>query len=376
MAFPWNRSDAPQIPPASRRRARDRRRQLAETRRQSARTSQTRDRQRLIIAVGGLLISIIIGIIAFGYYQEFYKPPQVTAGEVNDVRFTMGDLVKRIRVLQGLTGNVDLSIVPFEFLQDMIDAEILRQQGPLLGIAATDEEGDQLLRSQFYPTPPAGQETDPGQLDREFNERYRQFLTTTRLSDEDYRTIVEEQIALQKLGASLGAGIEDPQEQVEVEWINVLLDSGIDPAEVRQRLETEDFAAVAADAGGFTDQYADRNGYVGWVPQGAFPDLDDVLYGDEERGLEPLAVGGFSEPTFVQSENGVFIVHKLSGPEERELSDTLKAKLNRELVEEWQRAQQVRGFTEGWLKINFNSKVYDWVADQIRVTAPRTQGTQ
>ena len=265
MAFPWNRSDAPQIPPASRRR------QLTETRSQSARASQTRDRQRLIIAVGGLLISIIIGIIAFGYYQEFYKPPRVTAGEINDVRFTMGDLVKRIRVLQGLTGTVDLSIVPFEFLQDMIDAEILRQQGPLLGIAATDEEVGQLLRSQFYPTPPAGQETDPGQLDQEFNERYRQFLTTTRLSDEDYRTIVEDQIALQKLGASLGAGIEDPQEQVEVEWINVLLDSGIDPAEVRQRLETEDFATVAADAGDFTDQYADRNGYVGWVPRGPSP---------------------------------------------------------------------------------------------------------
>ena len=101
-----------------------------------------------------------------------------------------------------------------------------------------------------------------------------------------------------------------------------------------------------------------------------------MLYGDEERGLEPLAVDGFSDPTFVQSENGVFIVHKLSEPEERELSDTLKAKLNRELVEEWQRAQQVRGFTEGWLKINFKSTVYEWVADQIRLTAPRTQGTQ
>jgi hypothetical protein len=377
MAFPWNRSNAPKIPTSGRRRPRDRRSQLTETRRQSAQAAQIRDRQRLIIAVGGLLISVIIGIIAFGYYQEFHRPPRVTAGEVNDVRFSMGDLVKRIRVLQGLTGNVDLSIVPFEFLQDMVDAEILRQQGPLLGIAATEESIDQLIHNQFYPTPAVGQETDPGQLEREFDERYRQFLTTTRLSTEDYRIIVEEQIALQNLGVSLGLGIENIQKQVEIEWINIGLDSGIDPVDVRQRLESEDFASVVADSRDITDQYADPRGYVGWVPQGAFPDFDELLYGSEEKGIEPLAVGSFSDPTFSQNEgNGIFIIHKLSDPEERELSDTMKIKLNVELVEKWQQAQQTRGFNAGWLTINFNSQVYDWVADQVIITAPRVQETQ
>ncbi len=370
MALPRNRSAASSRSPG-RRRARGPLRQPPATQRQGAGISQVQRRQRLLFAIGGTLILVIFGIIAFGYYQEFYRPPRVMAGQVNNVRFSMGDLVQRIRVLQGLSGQVDLSVVPFEYLEHLLNAEVLRQQGRVLGIAATDAEADQLLRAQFYPKPPAGQETDPGQLEQEFKQNYSVFLTRTGLSDADYQVILKESVALFKLRSSLGAGIRDPQEQVEVEWIRQETRGGIDLEAVRKRLEKEEFATVAADVGltaSSPDPFADPNGYVGWVPRGAFPDLDEALFGEGEKA--PLAVGAISDPQF--SREGLYIVRKRGGPEERPLSDLMRAKLNDELVKKWQSEQRTLGSEEKWLTINFNSKWYAWVADQVRVSAPRT----
>ena len=136
MAFPWSRSDSADeaLPGDRRRRARGRRVRQEEARRDSSRATFERRHQRVAFAIGGALLLVIVGILAFGVYQEFYKPPRVWAGRVNNVEFTMGDLVQRIRVEQGLAGRVDLSRRPFEVLQDLVNAEVLRQQAKILGV--------------------------------------------------------------------------------------------------------------------------------------------------------------------------------------------------------------------------------------------------
>ena len=389
MVFPWNRSDAAtQMAPAERRRrARQRRARTADPRRRSERSSQERDRQRLLIVVGSTLILVIVAIIAVGYFREFYQPPRVMAGEIRGVNFTMGDLVKRIRVLQGIGryssgGFVDLSTVPFEILQDMINAEVLRQASPGLGITVTPADIDQTLKGQFSPTVPPGQETDPGQVEKEFQENYQKFRTATGLSQTDYRVILQERLAEQQLRFLLGSGIPAMPEQVEVEWINLgtgqQRGQSIVPADVKKRLATEDFAAVAAEVG-TQDGFANESGYVGWVPKGAFPDLDETLFGSEKpepatadpkNKVEPLAVGAISDP--IATRDGTYIVRNKNGPETHELAPNIKSKLNTELVKKWHNDQLSRGSNEGWLKMNFNSEKYAWVAEQVRVSAPRT----
>jgi parvulin-like peptidyl-prolyl isomerase len=324
-----------------------------------------------------MLILAIVAIVAVGYYREFWEPPRVMAGEVRGERFSMGDLVERIRVLQGINryqgGRVDLSTVPFQYLQDLIHAEILRQAAPGLGITVTEEQIDEAIRNQFYPTPPAGQEADPGQLDREFQNNYTNFLTQVRLSEEEYRYLVEEQLLQLGLFQHLGGDIPEVMEQVEVEWVRLDPESQVVPQEVRDRLDIEDFAAVAAEVGQSAG-FANSEGYVGYVPRGAFPDLDPVLFGDEEKKTEPLAVGEISDPVFTQ--DGTYIIRKISGPEERKLEDPMRRKLNLQMVENWRNEQLSRGSQEGWLKINFNSDRYAWVADQVRLTAPRVDRPQ
>ena len=371
MAFPWNRSDAAaQATPAEGRgRARGRRLRQDVARQERSRASRERRHQKFAIAIGVGLILMIFGIVGFGFYQEFYKPPRVWAGSVRNVEFTMGDLVQRIRVLQGVSGRVDLSVVPFEYLRNLLNAEVLRQAGAGLGISLTEEDIDRAAKALFLPEKPEGQETDPGQLEQEYRNNIQIFLARTNLTEEEYRVILGEQLALRSLALLLGSGIEDIQEQVEVEWIKLGVNEQVDPSEVRNRLDNEDFARVAGELN-VSARYAQPGGYVGWVPKGAFPDLDGNLFGDEDNSLEALEVGEISQPIFTQ--DGVYIIHILSGPAEQELSQVLRNKLNTELVRKWQDQQQLTGSNEGWLRMNFNSKWYAWVADQVNLSAPRT----
>ena len=333
-----------------------------------------RKQQRLGIGLGAFLILVVAGVIAFGYYKEFYSPPRVWAGSVRDVEFTMGDLVSRIRVLQGENryrgGQVDLSTVPFEYLQNLVHAEILRQQSPVLGIAIDDEDIDAQLRRQFTPTAEAGQETDPGQLDREFKEAYSAYLTATGLSDQDYKVIIEERLSLRALALLLSQDIEEEQPHVEIQWIQIPVDGDILINEVETRLENEDFTRIAQELNA-ASQFADGSGYVGWVPEGAFPKLDEALFGDAGKGLEPLAVGAVSDAIFTNED--YYLIKILSASEVRPLSNVMGNKLLQESVDEWQNQALLTGTQAGTVKMNFNSSLYEWVTDQVFITAPRVE---
>ena len=292
---------------------------------------------------------------------------------MRDVQFTMGDLVQRIRVEQGLTGTPDLSQAPFDYLQRLLNAEILRQESPRLGIGVTEENINQAVRSPafgFYPTVPAGQKTDEGQLEREFRNNYQMFLTRTGLSDEDYRELLEEQLQEIQLYFILGRGIEETMEQVEVEWIRLEVDGEISPPEVIKRLENEDFANVAKSVG-VSAGFADDSGHVGWVPRQAFRRIGPLLFGDLETGQQPMPVGEIGGP--VNTRDGIYIVHKLSGPLRMPLTAIMRDKINREMVVDWQFEQIERGREERWLKIKFNDRLYSWVAEQVVISGPRNQ---
>ena len=134
MVFPRSPEESLPQAPGNRRRRR-RRASPEDAQRQSERRALDTRRQKIAIGIGVGLILVVLGIVGVGYYLEFFRPPRELAGQVRDVRFTMGDLVDRIRVLQGINryqgGRVDLSTVPFEYLQDMIQAEIVRQAAPV-----------------------------------------------------------------------------------------------------------------------------------------------------------------------------------------------------------------------------------------------------
>ena len=331
-------------------------------------------RHKVGFGIGALLILIALGVVGFGYYQEFYKPPRVWAGSVRNVEFTMADLVSRIRVLQGVNryqgGQVNLSRVPFEYLQNLVHAEILRQESPKLGITIQDDDIEQELRRQFLPTADPGQETDPGQLEREFRDTYGAYLTATGLSDSDFRIIVEEQLAERGLAMILSQQIEERQPHVEIQWIQLPLDGDVLVQDVVRRLENEDFTRIAQELNN-PSQFSDGGGYVGWVPKGAFPDFDDFLFGNEQEELKPVTPGLIAEPIFTS--DAYFILNVLSPVKDQDLTRVMGNKLLRESMNRWQRDALVEGTESGTVRMNFNSKLYDWVTNQVFVTAPRIE---
>ena len=331
-----------------------------------------RRQSRIGFGIGAVLLFVVAGVVAFGYYQEFYKPPRVWAGSVRNVEFTMGDLVQRIRVLQGVNryqgGQVNLSTVPFEYLQNLVNAEILRQQSQILGININAGDIEQELRRQFVPTAAPGQETDPGQLEREFRDSYSGYLTATGLSDGEFRIIIEERLAERALAALLSQEIEPRQDHVEIQWIQLPIDGQVLIGDVSQRLENEEFTRISQELSS-PSQFADPNGYVGWVPQGAFPELDDAMFGNEDKEIDALASGAVSEPIFTNE--AYYLIKILAPAEERELTNLMGLKLLQESVEIWQREALVAGTEAGTVRMNFNSRLYSWVTDQVFVTAPR-----
>jgi parvulin-like peptidyl-prolyl isomerase len=263
---------------------------------------------------------------------------------------------------------VNLSTVPFEYLQNLVNAEILRQQSNALGINIQDEHIEAELRRQFVPTAATGQETDPGQLEREFRDNYSGYLTATGLSDADFRVIVEEKLAESALAGRLSEDIDLRQDHVEIRWIQLSVDGDILIGDVANRLANEDFARIAQELS-VPSQFADPNGYVGWVPKGAFPDLDETIYGDESKGIPALSVGAVSEPIFTNE--AYYLIKAISPAEERDLNNIMGHKLLQETVTAWQRENLLIGTQAGTVRMNFNSRLYDWVTDQVFVTAPR-----
>ena len=383
LPLPWKRSaetvaDEPAAPsgrrPARRRGGRNRR--VGATSGDSAIAARARRRlesrrQRIALLVGAVLILAIVAVVVVGVYQEFVHPPRVMAGEVRGVRFTMGDLVERIRVLQGINryqgGQVDFSRIPFQLLTDLLHAEILRQAAPGLQINITDAEIEEAIRAQFRPEPEPGQEVDEAQLDAEFENAYIGFLTQVNLDDNVYRRIMEERLQQRELFARMLGSLPEEAPQVELQAIALGLDSTAAPESVRERLQLgQDFASVARELTG-------TDGYIGWVPEGAFPEFDRYLFGEvgEDGQREPplLDAGEVSKPIYV--DESIFLVQAIGETETRGIEPAMQFQMAGALVEKWKDDQLAQGSDEGWVKINFDSNRYAWVTDQVRLTRPR-----
>jgi foldase protein PrsA len=335
-------------------------------RRLRSRWQRERRRQRIAIILGVVIILIILAIPAYGYYSSFIVPPRVWAARVRNTTITMGDLVKMVRTLQSAGrafGGVDMAVAPFEVLFTMVESELIRQAAPNFGITVTEADIDKELRDRFYPKVPEGQEADKDQLEREFKERYRNFLTSTRLSDKEYRRVLMYDAYRSRMREELGKRAPSVVEQVEVYWIRLPIDTNAE--EVKQRLEEgEDFSKVAKELS-TESYYADDNGYVGWVPKGAFPNLDKFLFGDEET--QPLEHNKVSDP--IPTQLGTYLIKVVAGPEVREVDNKkMQEKLKDEALKAWVQEE----WKEAGVEVNFDDKWYAWVAKQVEIARPRS----
>ena len=269
-------------------------------RRQRSKLQREQAKQRALIVAGIIAVLFILAIPAYGYWANFVAPPRSVVLQVDDTKFTLGFMSRYMRGLQALGGQINLSVEPFRFLQQLQQDEIARIGAARLGISVDSSEIDQEVRDRIIGRSPELADVPPDQLDREFNEAYRQYLDTSNLAEGENRDFVEASLLRDRLRDYLGANVPDTAKQVNMSWIVISSrqSEGDDAAlaaletvqEVAQRLERgEDFAALAE---AFSD---DRNsavngGEYGWIPEGTLGILDETIF-SLEPGQVSDAVG-------------------------------------------------------------------------------------
>ena len=435
-------------------------------------------RQRLAWALIGTILLVVIGILAYAYYANFIAPPRTVAAKVRDTVYTQGDVVKRLRLQYAITRNVDLSRDPWVVLFSMVEAELIRQGAAFEGVVVTDEDVDNFLQNdpRFAPQVPAGQEFEPGQLETEFRENYQSFLDSAQIKDNEFRVLAADEIYRARLRDALGDKLPKHSEHLNISWIQVPHDipdpenAPPTPSEILERLQTESFEDVALDIGGGSgpkgwvprgaypdidaavfgadppmpllegdyrvvegeeatyvvkslsgvevrdvdEQWAEKagageamhmqislivlpeneadgerlverlrteefedvaldgaegTGEKGWVPLGAYPELDDVIFGPQ-----PLKVGEYTEP--ITGDDATFIVKALDGPEVMEIEEQWLPGLEERALQRWINEQRALGTRDGWVEVHTDSEKYRWVVDEYRKSVQEEQQEQ
>ncbi|MCY4583556.1 MAG: hypothetical protein OXE50_12300 [Chloroflexi bacterium] len=276
---------------------------------------------------------------------------------------TIGDVADRMQAVARLnlaeTGTPTVGGNPLDVLRTMLEDELIRHAAARFGTRISDYDVDDALRRRFvagYTTADANDE----RIEQEFQEEYNRFLTRGRISDDEYRDLVRVQILREGMRNELGNRIARVAEQVEIAWI-VLPPDFEEVGSVLALLEAgEPFESVAASLNSdvfFTSP--GRPGYVGWVPRGAFPRLDQYLF---DEGAGP---GELLGPVYLRT--GTYLIGIISSPAVREIE-------NEKMVEQLRGRALQAWIDEEWdrqsVELSFDSEDYRWVVDHVRDNLP------
>lgn len=329
-------------------------------RRQAARWRRERQRQRWVLVFAAVVLLVVIAIPAYGYYATFVAPPRRTIATVGGIKHSLGELVKRTRASAAISASQgqqpEMGTLPFQMLIDLVNEELIRQAAPGLGVVVTQDDVDAQIRTGFYPRPLEGQQTDPEALEREFQENYRRFLNVAQLSDREYREMVRVNLLSNKIREMKGEQVPAVEEQVYAHWIRVMDEEALNAVEAEvKKGEAFDRLARIYSVG---DSYADDNGEVGWVPKGAFPDLDGVLFSIEHDVV--------SEPIIASQGIYYYLVKVTDGPELREVSEEMREALKTQIFAQWLNEER----NNSAVSVSFGSYEYEWLVGKVQEVVP------
>jgi parvulin-like peptidyl-prolyl isomerase len=325
----------------------------------------------IVAAVIGL--ALISTIMLAGYYITFVGPPRETVVRVNDTRYTLGDLVKILRSYQAGSGGgqgLDLSQLPFQVVNLLMENEVIKQFAPNLGISVTEDEITQDIRKTMLGSRKPEDTTPQDQLDREFKERYRSLLSTTRLSEKEHRALVRSSLVREKVRERLSTETPSVAPQYHLYQLTVKNEQLAKEArtEFGRGVAFKDLVAKYS-----TDSETVRKeGELGWFPKGIYSQLDEVA--------DKLKAGELSEPRneVVQGAPGqagtvqytLYMVSERA--DARELSDDQRKLFKEQALQKWVAEQRAKSIVE----TKFGSDEYTWVVQQLRKGTPVQSGPQ
>ncbi len=304
---------------------------LSVAKRQPPRWQHERNMVLIVWIIIPLTIALALGLVGYWGYDTYvaaWTQPVVKIGNETIGNATSGNVIKgNVTVLNmsyfvkmlrlyslGSQGNISSTTFPYQVLAQLENDELVRQAAPGLGLQVTTAEVTETINGYLTSAAGGGNTTgnETGNItlpQSDIDKIYQQWLKQVRLSDSEYRHVIEATLLTQKLEDQLTQNVPTEAKQVHVYAIKV--DTEGNATEIENRLQNgEDFSDLAAefstDEG--TRQYG---GDLGWLPQGILlPELDQAAFN--------LAPGNVSQP--IVSTNSYYII-KVSEIEENRAID-------------------------------------------------------
>lgn len=351
----------------------------------TARWERERRLQQIAVALSIAAVLLVIGIPLFGYYREVIARGQEEIARVNNVGFKMDDYIRQLRYRQRqIDSQAELfnqfggqqfaqqiasqrSVLPTQIVFDWVDEELVRQLAPKLGIVVTPEEVDAQLRKDLEPLPAPTPEPTLGPVDpfatptptpiptpvpAPFEERYRNLLTFSGLSDAEYREQVRTRLLRQKLEEKLKDEVPTSAEQVRLR--GVLLSQESEAREVLDQLRNGgSWEQIAADKS-LDSASRDKAGDLGWIARGIKDlDFDKAAFGLTGSGIE----GPFS------TRLGYWVLQRLEGPQVRPLEPDALQTIKDNAFARWLDEQKKNG--QNVIEYRITSDRQLWAQDRI-----------
>lgn len=347
------------------------------TRKQLARREREAIQVRRIwiaLTVAGILL---IGILAFGAYQEFLVKPNLPVAMVNGVplrsrayqsmvRYQHWRLELQVTELQQKRAQLDpeaegaeflaqyldqqlqqaqamIAQLPMQTVERMIGDELIRQEAQRRGMTVSDEELQRTIEEQFsyYRIAPTSAPTTaadtlsiatplptPVQVTfEEYQKGYASFVkglrAATGMSETELRGLFRDELLREKLQEILAAEVPTSAEQVHAQ--HILVETEQEAQQVLKRLnEGESFKVLAQELS--TDESnKDEGGELGWFPRGQMvPSFEEAAFNAQ--------VGDIVGP--VQTSFGWHII-KVEGHEVRELEPAVLQMQQSQALQNW-----------------------------------------
>jgi parvulin-like peptidyl-prolyl isomerase len=319
------------------------------TKKQIAHSRKTQRQLRLIWISVGAVAALVIGILAFGVYQEMVAKPASPIAVVNGVPIRT-DYYQRIARYTGDTSQ--------QIVDSLIEDELVRQYAVQNGITVTAEELQTAIEEAFgyyrtpqtpTPTPIAAQETitdvapaptSAPITEADFQQSYADYLKLVEeqsgLSEEDFRQNFQTMLLRQKVQEAVTQDVPTEEEQAHVRHILIQVDTDADE-QTEQEVEEKarnlveqlrggvDFAALAAQVSEDPGS-SEQGGDVGWVAR------DGGMVAEFEEAAFTLPVGDKRDP--IRSYYGFHIMQVMER-EVRELDPDILAQRKSDAFQQW-----------------------------------------
>ena len=341
-------------------------------------SQRPREQKRQRIALGFIIffLLVIAGFAVTFYAKVFVLPGRQLVVKVDDVKYTRGDMAKLLQARQR-----QHELIGFEFktgeevfkaLQIIVENEIISQSAPRFGITVTEEEVDFEIKLLFLLAPGADQEKLlSSQAEREYQERYREYLNTLQLSESEFRETLRKQRLREKFRQFIGENVPTVVEQVHLHRLVVSQTDEIDIMQVKFKdavgVDTdpehlqEAFKQIAREFSRDDREIIRKGGDLNWVPRGIFTKYDYNFF--------DLEVGELSEPTpNIDNTEEIFFYMISERSEAREISPADREILKTNALQDWLNDERSNHdvFAE------FTSDIYHWLIEELQLTRSTT----